>query len=389
MLQRCVCSIFPGHAFPGSSYCGLLGPISLELQQLRGRKRNLKAGLSKAQKAAIRQRREEKEAARKQYNFMQRTQIRRMKKLLSPSQQFPGRYSSEEEAGLPERPATNVFVKSAFRTQFYPVSYALSLHREMQNPAIYNNPNAPVRLRLELNMTTEKATKMVPSSEEIVPVPHTFKHNEKRALLAFVRDPALQELAVEKGAEIALGPDIIKKVIKGQFRIDDYDFCVAHVDMAQHIPPLRGILKSRFPTKLNGALGEDLEELIERFKSGVKVDIQGDPVYPQWGLCNAVVGKLSMSDEEIEANVSAVINAVCKHRSPALGPFINRALLMVIPGEAHFAIDVEKYIPVLSEEEIEKWAKRTSKKKKEVKVVKEVKEENPPEEVTAETANAL
>lgn len=382
MLQRSVSVMLWGTAVAGSSaYCGLLGPSCPDLQQVRGRKRNLKAGLSKAQRAAIRQKREEKEAARKQYTFMQRAQIRRMKKLLSPSQQFPGRYSSEEEASLPESPATNVYIKSAVKTQFHPVSYALALHREMQRPSIYNNPRAPVRLRLELNMTTEKATKMVPNSEEIVPVPYPFTHNEKRAILAFVRDPVLQELAVEKGAEIALGADMIKKIIKGQFRVDDYDFCVAHTDMAQHIPPLRGVLRSRFPTKLNGALGENLEELIERFKSGVKLSIRGDPVYPIWGLCNPVVGTLSMNDEEIEANVSAVIGAVCKHRNPAIGPFINRALLMVIPGEAHFAIDIGKFVPVPTEEELEKWSKKTSRKKKEVK------EELPQESVAAEAAD--
>lgn len=42
------------------------------------------------------------------------------------------------------------------------------------------------------------------------------------------------------------------QIIKGMFRIDDYDFCVAHTDMASSILPLRGILRSRFPNKING-----------------------------------------------------------------------------------------------------------------------------------------
>ena len=47
----------------------------------RGRKRALKAGLSRQEKLERRLKREEREAARKQYSFMERINIRRMKNL--------------------------------------------------------------------------------------------------------------------------------------------------------------------------------------------------------------------------------------------------------------------------------------------------------------------
>lgn len=56
-------------------------PESLIVQQNRGRKRALKAGLSRQEKLERRLKREEREAARKQYSFMERIQIRRMKNL--------------------------------------------------------------------------------------------------------------------------------------------------------------------------------------------------------------------------------------------------------------------------------------------------------------------
>lgn len=52
-----------------------------EFQQFRGRKRNLKKPLSRQEKLARRLKREEKEAARKQFSFMERIKIRKMKKL--------------------------------------------------------------------------------------------------------------------------------------------------------------------------------------------------------------------------------------------------------------------------------------------------------------------
>lgn len=53
---------------------------------------------------------------------------------------------------------------------------------------------------------------MITDSEEIVPIPYEFTHKEKRTILAFAGDKELQDLAIQSGAEIAVGPDIIKKV---------------------------------------------------------------------------------------------------------------------------------------------------------------------------------
>ncbi|PAV63911.1 hypothetical protein WR25_03282 [Diploscapter pachys] len=390
-MLKCIWSVSSTRALGSvacSSLSSLLQPHAVEVTQIRGRKRALKATLTKAQKLERRLKREEREAARKQYTFMERIKIRRMKNLLSPSQQYPGRYEAEKETELSGRPATNVYIRNMLKTQFLTVSEALAKHRDLQHPMIYNNPNAPIRMRLELNMTTEKTTKMMSNSDEIVPVPFPFKHNEKRTILAFTNDPAMQEAVVEWGAEMAVGQDVVKKILKGHFRTEDYDFCVAHSDMAHAILPLRGVLRTRFPTKFNGGLGDDLKEIIERFRSGVKLAIKSDVVYPIWGLTDCVVGRLSMADEEIEANVETIIKAACSHRNPALGPFINRAVLMTIPGKEFYPIDVNKWLPEPTEEEIERVEKRKTKK-----AAKKVVERKPSEEdeegekkPTAETA---
>lgn len=45
-----------------------------------------------------------------------------------------------------------------------------------------------------------------------MPVPFPFTHTEKRTILAFVADKTLQEQAMEAGAELAVGPEVVKKV---------------------------------------------------------------------------------------------------------------------------------------------------------------------------------
>ncbi|CAD5219013.1 unnamed protein product [Bursaphelenchus okinawaensis] len=354
---------------------GICATFSPSCVQVRGRKRALKKPLSRQEKLARRIKREEKEAAKKQFSFMERIKIRRMKEMQSPSEMGPGRYDENKEVGLPEKPMATVYIKSDVKEQFYSISEALALHRLQQRPEIYDNLNAQLKLRLELNMTTERATKMMTASDEIIPVPFPFDHKEKRSILAFAADLKTQDIALNAGAEVAVGLDMVKKIIKGQFRIDDYDFCVAHSNMAGPIlAPLRGLLKSRYPSKLNGAMGDDLVELVDKFKKGVKLSIKPDGVYPMWGLSEPVIGRLNMSDQQIEENIKAVVEAVCAHRNPALGPFINRCMLTLLPPKVYIPIDVTPYMPVATEEQIDKLQSRKKKKKAKVVVEEDVEE---------------
>jgi hypothetical protein len=75
----------------------------------------------------------------------------------SSSSDYPGRFDPEEDAKLPPiSHQTNVFIRRLVQAQYFTVSQALQMHRESQHPTMFNNPNAKVRLRLELNMSSEK-----------------------------------------------------------------------------------------------------------------------------------------------------------------------------------------------------------------------------------------
>uniref|UniRef100_A0A1I7W680 DDE_Tnp_1_7 domain-containing protein n=1 Tax=Heterorhabditis bacteriophora TaxID=37862 RepID=A0A1I7W680_HETBA len=99
--------------------------------QQRGRKRALKKTVTRQQKLERRMKREEKEAVIILYNLT---------------------YLCIE---------TLIIYRSKVKTQFYSISEALAMHRELQHPAIYDNLNALVRLRLELNMNTERQVYIV------------------------------------------------------------------------------------------------------------------------------------------------------------------------------------------------------------------------------------
>jgi len=89
-----------------------------------------------------------------------------------------------------------------------------------------------------------------------------------------------------------------------------------------------------------------------------------------------------MSDDHIEANIATIIGSLCKLRNPALGPFVNRALLMTVPGEAHFAINIDHFLPEVTEADEEKVEKYKKKKKKKTATREEDEQEEEQEQLT-------
>lgn len=61
-----------------------------------------------------------------------------------------------------------------------------------------------------------------------------------------------------------------------------------------------------------------------------------------------------MMDQHIEENIAKILEAVCNHRNPALGQFINRVTMTSIPSKIFIPINVDKYLPAPTEEELEK-----------------------------------
>ncbi|KRZ67464.1 39S ribosomal protein L1, mitochondrial [Trichinella papuae] len=264
--------------------------------------------------------------------------------------QYPARV--ELLPDLLDEPLDSVWKVESYMPKRYFIKDALALHRELQSPSMYNNPSALLRLRLDLNMTLEKKTKFVEQSKQFIAMPHPFEHGQKRTILAFAKDPHIQVIANEAGAEITGGPELVKKILKGVVRIDDIDYSVCHMDMMTEINQLRGVMKRKFPSKKLGAIGNDIAALVNHFRTGIGFEVIQDTINPQWGVTNVLIGKLDMPDDDLEENMKAVIEAVYPLRPPTLGPFIERAVLMIFPTVMeYFEIDLNPYLPEPSDED--------------------------------------
>lgn len=84
-------------------------------------------------------------------------------------------------------PKDDVYVGRYYRWPVYTVAEAIQCHRETHHPSMYNVPNAPLTVEIELNMQGEKATRFVDNFQRVAMIPHKFEHGEERKIIVFTK----------------------------------------------------------------------------------------------------------------------------------------------------------------------------------------------------------
>lgn len=67
-----------------------------------------------------------------------------------------GRQSKKFDDSWKQTPTDNVYLHKYYKWPVYSFVEAVKCHRETHHPDIYNQPNAPLNLIIELNMEGEK-----------------------------------------------------------------------------------------------------------------------------------------------------------------------------------------------------------------------------------------
>lgn len=89
---------------------------------------------------------------------------------------------------------------------------AILAHRELHHPTMMNVPNAPLNIRLEIDLSTDKKNKFVDKYHKIIELPHPYDHGEDRTIIAFCQSTEMMEEARNAGAMLVGGKDIIKSI---------------------------------------------------------------------------------------------------------------------------------------------------------------------------------
>lgn len=75
-----------------------------------------------------------------------------------------------------------------------------------------NVPNAPLNVRFEIDLATDKRNKFVDKYHKIIELPHPYDHGEDRTILAFCQSTEMMEEARSAGALMVGGKDVIKSI---------------------------------------------------------------------------------------------------------------------------------------------------------------------------------
>ncbi|XP_046389758.1 50S ribosomal protein L1 [Ischnura elegans] len=238
----------------------------------------------------------------------------------------------------------DVYISKFYRSKVYNFAEAVECHRQTHHPTVYNLPNARLNVTIELDMRTEKKTKFVEKFSRMVAIPYPYQHGEERKIVAFCKTPELQSVALNAGAIIAGGSELIKSVQTGEISVHDYDYFVAHSDILTEIVALRGLMKRKFPSARNGTLVEDIEKSIKRFSTGLFYTALRDQFEEDYGWIDACIGTLDMNEEHLEGNLKALLEDVNTMKPRKNNPFITKCLLLSLPSVEKLTVDHSVYV---------------------------------------------
>ncbi|KAK2588637.1 hypothetical protein KPH14_006404 [Odynerus spinipes] len=236
----------------------------------------------------------------------------------------------------------NVWSNIYHQTKVYTFEEAVQCHRETHHPTILNCPDSFIKVKIELNLQTDK--KIMGPFTRIVQLPHYFDHGETRNIIAFASSAQMLEEATKAGASLVGGRELIKSIKAGDVSLNDYEFCVAHPDVLADLVLIRGLLKKKFPTTKQGTLSPALKDLVDKFVLGIRYDAVPHKLQKDYGIIECPIGTLDMDTKHLEENFSVLLNDVHSVKSKKQTSFILRTQLFSQPSKEIFKIDFNSYI---------------------------------------------
>jgi large subunit ribosomal protein L1 len=142
-----------------------------------------------------------------------------------------------------------------------------------------------------------------------------------KRVIAFCNE-ADAEAAKAAGATEAGADELVDKVQKGW---SDFDVAIAHPSLMGKVGKLGRVLgpQGKMPSPKSGTVTPDILTAIKEYSAG-KVEFRNDA----GGNVHVVVGKLSFSEEDLKANVTAFLDHIRRLRpAAAKGQYIKRVCL--------------------------------------------------------------
>ena len=185
--------------------------------------------------------------------------------------------------------------------RLYSPHEAIGLVRET-NPAKFD---ATVEAHVRLGVDPRHADQMVRSS---VLLPHGT--GRTRRIAVFATGEKARE-AIEAGADVVGGEDLVKRVQNGEI---DFDVALATPDVMGLVGRLGKILGPRgmMPNPKSGTVTLDIAKAV-RDTQGGRIEFRVD----RFGIVHVPMGKVSFDDDRLRDNFAALMDAIVRAKPQA------------------------------------------------------------------------
>ncbi len=219
-------------------------------------------------------------------------------------------------------------IKAIDKDKNYDLKEALGLIIKTQTTKF----DSSVELHIKLGIKTDQADQNI---RMVVDLP---QGTGKQVRVAAIVSPQNDKAAKDGGADIVGSDDLIEKIAKGFM---DFDVVIATPDMMGKFGKVGKVLgtKGLMPNPKTETVTDDPKKIVEKLKKG-RVELRND----KFGIIHAAFGKVSMGEEKLEENFTAIMEAL-KRAKPqgSKGQFIRRISLATTMGPG-LKVDVDKVL---------------------------------------------
>ncbi|XP_066488815.1 large ribosomal subunit protein uL1m [Tiliqua scincoides] len=233
---------------------------------------------------------------------------------------------------LPSEPTDDVYLTWCYQRQVYEAEVALDMLKKFQQ-LDFTSPNQHVYANITLDMAMDKK-KTVEQFVGTLLLPYRYTDGTHKVLL-FTENAEEAALAKEHGAALVGGTELIKPILDGEIQADFY---VAVPPMVSKLSALRSTLKKKFPKTKDGSLSYDIPQMLSFFKVCHEYAVEDE------NSIQSQIATLDMPNDQIVANLDALIKDTCKYKPLSYGPFVTSLIMRSSTSEGLY-VQFERFLP--------------------------------------------